>query len=196
MKDGLLEELDSGMTFILEHRAKPEIKVFVRSCKMADLADILTLQSEVISTVSNERSFVLTTEEELTESLASDVCIGAYHYNKLIGFTLMVVNPLSGRNLGTYLEYSRQQGAKCVTYDTTFVDQAYKGYGLQRMFVRLKDKLAADMGRIEALATVSPENEHSLNNLKASGFTIADMKKMYGGYDRYILRKPLLANKR
>jgi hypothetical protein len=195
-REGLLDELDSGMKFVLAHREKPEIKAFIRRCKAGDLEDILGLQTRVYTTISDKNTFVKTTEEELAESLVSDVCIGAYHLNTLIGFTLMVVNPLSPRNLGAYLEYSRQQCAKCVTYDTTFVDTAYKGYGLQRVFVRLKDKIAVDMGSFEALATVSPENGFSLNNLRASGFMIAGKKRMYGGYDRYILRKPLNTYKR
>ena len=37
--------------------------------------------------------------------------------------------------------------------------------------------------------TVSPENLYSLNNALASGFTIAARREMYGGYDRYLLKK-------
>ena len=38
-------------------------------------------------------------------------------------------------------------------------------------------------------ATVSPENQYSLNNALACGFTIAARREMYGGYDRYLLEK-------
>ena len=40
-------------------------------------------------------------------------------------------------------------------------------------------------------ATVSPENQYSLNNALACGFVIADRREMYGGYDRYLLKKML-----
>ena len=40
-------------------------------------------------------------------------------------------------------------------------------------------------------ATVSPENQYSLNNALASGFEIVCRREMYGGYDRYLLKKML-----
>ena len=40
-------------------------------------------------------------------------------------------------------------------------------------------------------ATVSPENQYSLNNALASGFEIVCRREMYGGYDRYLLAKGL-----
>ena len=40
-------------------------------------------------------------------------------------------------------------------------------------------------------ATVSPENQYSLNNALASGFEIVCRREMYGGYDRYLLAKRL-----
>ena len=40
-------------------------------------------------------------------------------------------------------------------------------------------------------ATVSPENQYSLNNALASGFEIVCRREMYGGYDRYLLAKAL-----
>ena len=40
-------------------------------------------------------------------------------------------------------------------------------------------------------ATVSPENQYSLNNALASGFAIVSRREMYGGYDRYLLARKL-----
>ena len=45
-------------------------------------------------------------------------------------------------------------------------------------------------------ATVSPENQYSLNNALASGFEIVCRREMYGGYDRYLLAKALSASLR
>ena len=47
-------------------------------------------------------------------------------------------------------------------------------------------------GRITHIgATVSPENQYSLNNALASGFAIVSRREMYGGYDRYLLARKL-----
>lgn len=156
---------------------------------MDELEDIVRLQEIVYEAVANKDTFVLSTEEELAESLSTDVCFGAYQNGVLIGFTLMVTNPNSPRNLGFYLNYSLEQRLRCVTYETTFVHPDYKGRGLQRLFISIKDRKAGEMEAHEALATVSPNNAASLKNLKAGGFEIAGQRKMYGNLDRYIMRK-------
>jgi hypothetical protein len=196
LKGGLFDLLTAGSTFVLERKDQRELRLNVRFCRTDELEDILLLQKLVYDGISDKDTFVLTTAEEFAESLDFDVCIGAYDGEVLVAFTLMVTYPYSTRNLGLYLGYDQERCAKCVTYDTTFVDPAYKGYGLQRMFIRLKDQVAIRLGAEEALATVSIDNSASLNNLRASGFGIVGRKKMYGGFDRLILRKMLNTHKR
>ena len=72
--------------------------------------------------------------------------------------------------------------------DSVIVHPDYRGNGLQRKLLetaltRLRP------GIVGIGATVSPENQYSLNNALASGFTIAARREMYGGYDRYLLKK-------
>lgn len=177
---------------ILKKDNRPDLAVIIRLCGKGELAEILSLQGNVYSSVTVKETFVNSTQEELNESLESDVCIGCYHNSNLIAFTLMVPNSHSPRNLGFYLNYSREQRLKSVTYDTTFIHPEYKGYGLQRLFISLKDAIAKELGANEALATVSPDNMASLNNLLASGFVIADEKRMYGSFTRFIMRKSLV----
>ncbi|SHI22554.1 L-amino acid N-acyltransferase YncA [Sporobacter termitidis DSM 10068] len=186
--DTLLQRY-SEPAFIIEKDKKVQLPIKFRLCAKDDLEEIMALQSEVYENITAKEIFVFSTEDELSESLETDVCIGAYLFGKLIAFTLMVVNPNSLRNLGLYLDYSREQCLKCVTYDTTFIAPEYRGYGLQRLFITMKDAIARELGAREALATVSPDNAASINNLKASGFELAGEKKMYGGLKRYILRK-------
>lgn len=177
--------------FILKKDNRPDLAITIRLCKKGELTEIVSLQDNVYNSVTEKKTFVYSTQEELHASLESDVCIGGYHQSNLIAFTLMVSNADSPRNLGFYLNYSREQCLKCVTYDTTFIQPEYKGYGLQRLFISLKDATAKELGANEALATVSPDNMTSLNNLLASGFEIADEKKMYGAFNRFIMRKSL-----
>jgi hypothetical protein len=190
-RSGLYDLLEKGSVFALEHKRKPEIKLRLRLCRPGDLEDILALQERVYDAIEDKDTFVLTTREELVESLEQDTCIGAFDGELLVAFTLMVTNPDSARNLAKHLDYSADKSAKCVTYDTTFVHPDYTGYGLQRVFIRLKDLIALNMGAAEALATVSPDNPRSLNNLQAGGFEVAARKEMYSGVERLILRKKL-----
>ncbi len=180
-------------TFVLlKRKGMRDLSVSVRQCTEEDLNDIIELQRKVHDAVIVKDTFVFSTQEELAESLMSDICIGAYLNGRLIAFTLVLTNPYSPRNLGYYLNYTQEQCLGCVTYDTTFVHPEYTGYGIQKVFISMKDELARAIGAIEALATVSPENTVSLNNLEANGFKIADEKKMYGERHRYIMRKSLI----
>jgi hypothetical protein len=45
------------------------------------------------------------------------------------------------------------------------------------------------MGATEALTTISPDNPYSYRNFLILNFEIVDTRKLYGGKDRYILRK-------
>ena len=64
------------------------------------------------------------------------------------------------------------------------------GNGLQRKLLEAALPLVRP-GIVGIGATVSPENQYSLNNALACGFVIADRREMYGGYDRYLLKKML-----
>jgi GNAT superfamily N-acetyltransferase len=178
--------------FALKRNGLRDLQVVIRQCEKDELEDIVQLQSYVFDTVPIKDTFVYSTEDELAESLVTDICIGAYVNGRLIAFTLVVTNPYSPRNLGYYLNYPPERCLRCVTYDTTFVHPSYTGYGLQRAFLSLKDEIARELGACEALATVSPDNTVSLNNLKTGGFVIADEKKMYGERLRYIMSKSLI----
>lgn len=187
--DILKERLILDGAYINKKELTTNLPVIIRLCEQAELKEILALQEAVYKSVVVKETFVNTTEEELRESLEIDACIGVYHHNRLFAFTLMISNRHTSRNLGCALGYRHEELLKCVTYDTTFVLQEYKGYGLQRLFLSLKEEVAKELGACEALATVSPDNMISFSNLKASGFVIADEKKMYGVLNRYIMRK-------
>ena len=74
--------------------------------------------------------------------------------------------------------------------DSAIVHPDYRGNGLQRKM--LEAALARLRPGIVGIgATVSPENQYSLNNALASGFEIVCRREMYGGYDRYLLAKAL-----
>jgi hypothetical protein len=189
--DELLTLLNSNAQFVIEQKNKPALKLVIRLCNLDDFDRIIALQKQVYESLPDKQTFVMTTGEELLESLQYDICLGAFHFGELIAFSLMVINPYSSRNLGLYLDYEPQQCAKCVTYDTTFVSPTYQGFGLQRIFIKLKDKITNKVGMSEVLATVSPDNAYSLHNLVMSGFVIVDRKKMYGDFDRYIIKKQI-----
>ena len=168
-----------------------ELALRIRRCGIADLDAILALQEAVRRALPADRLFVRETKAELEESLALDFCLGGYAAERLMVFTLMIVNRATPRNLGWALGYDVPRLLQSVTYDSTFVSPDCRGFGLQRALLPLKDAEARSLGACEALATVAPENTHSLNNLLFCGFEILGQRQMYGGLDRFIVRKRL-----
>ena len=174
-------------------RRNGEKQIFIfRQCTPADLAQIVSAQEEVIASMENARIFARTSEEEIRESLEKDLCLGAFCQEKLALFSLMLVNRVSPRNLGSYLGYGEEELRRSVTYDTTFVMPEFRGFGLQALSCRIKDELALTLGAVRALATVAPENEYSLRNVKKHGFHVIEQRPMYSGLDRYIVEKTLI----
>lgn len=191
MTEKLTECPAGAFTSVLTKNGGADILVLFRHCTAGDLDEILALQDAVYSAVPDKETFVLTTREEMTASVAEDVAIGAYLSNRLVAFTLIVTGSHNPRHLGFVLGYDDEKRTHSVTYDTTFVHPDYTGYGFQRMFLTIKDRTARALGAREALATVSPKNAPSLRNLMADGFVVAGEKKMYKDLSRYVMKKSL-----
>jgi hypothetical protein len=71
------------------------------------------------------------------------------------------------------------------------VDDEFRGYGLQKQFVTLREEEALRAGAAEALVTIAPGNDYSLANFINSGYTIIETKPLYEGAVRHILSKQL-----
>ena len=84
----------------------------------------------------------------------------------------------------------REEWEHWANADSAVVHPDWRGNGLQRKLLEAALPLVRP-GIVGIGATVSPENQYSLNNALACGFVIADRREMYGGYDRYLLKKML-----
>ena len=184
--------LTEGREIELNNRLGEVRKLLIRRCGSEDLAAILDLQEKVIAALEEGHIFARTSEDELRESLCKDFCVGVFCGDELAAATIMVINRVTSRNLGVHLGYNKQQMCRCATYDSTFVLPRFRGYGIQRMLCAVRDEAALEFGCDEALATVSPDNSVSLNNMKANGFEILTEKIMYTGVRRYIVGKKLV----
>ena len=175
---------------LLRHSGKEET-FLIRRCIETDLSNIMKLQLKVYNELSDPGLYALVSEEDIHESLIEDYCYGTYHDDRLVAFTMMIANRISHRNYGTYIGYPKERLPKCVSLEITIVDSAYRGFGLQRLFVRIREEEAKRHGAEEALVTIAPNNDYSLNNLLKSGYEIIETRPLYEGAMRHILRKTL-----
>ncbi len=175
----------------LSRRSGQKADFLIRRCEKTDLFDILKLRQKIYDDLSDPGLYALVDEEDILESLKLDHCFTVYQDGRLVAFTMMIDNRSSSRNYGTYLDYTPDQQRRCVSLEISIVDESCRGYGLQRYFVELRERVARDLGAAEALVTIGPENKYSLQNLMREGYEIIDTRQMYEGAVRHILRKEL-----
>ena len=104
--------------------------------------------------------------------------------------TAVAHDPVSYTHLAAFLGVPREEWEHWANADSAVVHPDWRGNGLQRKLLEAALPLVRP-GIVGIGATVSPENQYSLNNALACGFVIADRREMYGGYDRYLLKKML-----
>ena len=126
--------------------------------------------------------------DEIFESLHLDRLFGFYTEDRLVAMALLV-NPRQGdRNLA--LDFNLDP-TTAITFDVVIVDPATRGYGLHRLFINHAITYAGELHASHILATVAPDNPHSLNNFLATGFQIYDTRTKYNNLQRHLLRLTL-----
>ncbi len=80
---------------------------------------------------------------------------------------------------------------KVAHMESVVVDVKFRGYGLQDRMLKYAEKIIMQREYTYLLATVSPENKHSLDNFKKNGYEAVMVKEKYGGMVREILLKQL-----
>jgi len=164
------------------------IFMHIRMLDINDLSQLMEFQSCVHSGIEDKEQFVFTDQNECSDSLNNDICIGVFSNNSLIAACILVINRDSDRNIGAKMGYDPLQSA---TLDSVFISPEYRGMGLQNYLISLRLELAAQLGAKYAFATVSPQNVHSLNNLQSSGFCSIYKGTMYGNFERFVMMRQL-----
>ena len=162
----------------------------LRRCSPADAAAFFALQNEVRAAMPHPEQFVPDTLENITAYLREDLCIGAYDGERLGAYFILRYCGRSAHNYAAFLGVPREEWEHWANADSAVVHPDWRGNGLQRKLLEAALSLVRP-GIVGIGATVSPENQYSLNNALACGFVIADRREMYGGYDRYLLKKML-----
>ena len=174
---------------LLNGKGEPEVIDF-RRATTDDIDEVMKLQDIIVEALPDKDLFQTATREEYLVQLAEDFCMIAECNGQTAGFSVLVPNdPDNPRNYGKYLNYDREQLARTASLDLTIVDPAFRGRGIQRMFNKLRIGAAVEMGATEGLCSISPDNPYSYRNFLVLNFEIIETRKMYGGKERYILRK-------
>ena len=174
---------------LMDGRGEPELIEF-RKAGPEDIDKVVALQERIVDALPDKDLYAASSREEYLVQLEEDVCFLAECDGKVAGFSVLVPNdPDNPRNYGQYLNYDRDQLAETASLDLTMVDPEFRGRGIQRLFNKLRIGTALEMGAKEGLCTISPDNPYSYRNFLVLNFEIIEQREMYGGRQRYILRK-------
>lgn len=161
-------------------------KSFVlKSLTFCDLGDILTLQSECVKSLSDPELFYPLSRDEFLESLHLDEVVGVIHEDRLVAVAVIVKNRISPRNLASEIGCKPEES---FTFDAVMVSPLWRGFGLQNVLLNHCLEMAKNGNITNIVATVSPDNHHSLNNFKKFGFGIVSTSKKYGGLLRHTIK--------
>ena len=170
-------------------------KVFhIRRADPADLDAVLELQQTIVDALPDEEKdiYATYTPEETLDQLENDYCYMALaDGGKVAGYSVLIPNttPVVEKNYGHYFDYDEEHLSRTASLDLTMVVPEYRGHGLQRLFNKIRIGQAIELGATEGLTSISPSNPYSYNNFLIVNFEIADRRPLYGGKDRYLLRK-------
>ena len=176
---------------LLNGRGEPAT-FHIRRGTPEDLDNVMTLQQTILDALDNKDLYAPLTEEETLESLEKDYSYFAIAENgDIAGFSTLIPNttPDKNRNYGHHFDYDDEHLSRTASLDSTMVAPEYRGHGLQRLFNKIRIGQAIELGATEGLSSISPQNPYSYNNFLILNFEIVDRRELYGGYDRYLLRK-------
>ena len=163
-------------------------RLFARRVEEGDADRVLALQQRVSEYMPDPDHMVLIDREALMDAIRFDFGICLMNGDELVAYTQMVVNRSCEGNHGEHFGFPAE---KCVTFDISFVDPAWRGLGIQKFFIQERERAAIELGAELGFVTVSPDNAPSLNNLVSQGFEVHLRGKFYGDRDRYLMKKVL-----
>lgn len=173
----------------------------LRKLTPSDLKQILQLQQIVHDFLDDKSLCVILKVEEIEELLVDEtgLTVGMFHDDKLIGFHSALIPGKRNDNLGYELNLRDDVIDLIFHLEICLIHPNYRGYALQTKMSRwLIEQLQQNERSRYLCETAAPHNYGSVKNTLAIGALIVQLKRMYGGLDRYIffqdLKSPLKIN--
>ena len=187
--DGCIVLYDQIPKFAVENKDIDDYPLVIELSRYSDIVNCadLKLHSEIDTDMGQ---LIPDTLENITAYVRNDLCIGAWQGSRLGGYLIVRFCGRSAHNYAAFMDVPRTEWEHWANADSAIVHADFRGNGLQRLMLEaalpLFPKKITHIG-----ATVSPQNQYSLHNALASGFAIVSRREMYGGHDRYLLKKDL-----
>jgi len=155
----------------------------------ADVPDIYEVMRQVEKTMENPEMFCSDGPDFIARHITKEGFILLACFEEQMVAFLIVRYPREERdNLGIDIGLQEKELDKVVHMESVAVLQKYRGYGIQRELIMMAEEMLEEQ-MIYLLATVSPDNQVSLNNFYRLGYEIKLTKEKYGNRMRHIMCK-------
>ena len=141
-----------------------------------ELGILIKFQKEIIDNMSNKEWFVPLTEEEFLASIDGRDNAYFFKYNEeIIGLLVLTCD------IPDVLEEYQLPNKNYMLIDSVMVKDEYRGYGLQRQMLRFAYERASKLEMNGLVATIHPDNKHSLDNFVKEDYELLHVLTIHGG---------------
>lgn len=157
------------------------------------LDKVLDFQISVLSILPMEKEYHIfepLTEAEFAHSLSNDICVGVYDEDTLVALLSLIPTPQESQNLLLDIPLYRDvEPTDILVIDCILVSEKYRGFGLQKAFLRLSEFWAEKSNIHHICAVASPYNSYSISNFIKSGFRLIDNRPKYNAKRDYFIKE-------
>ena len=154
-----------------------------------------TFQTKVLAGIERneeENIFEALTEAEIRDALDNNYMIALFENDNLAA-VLSVIPDLVGNNnmLCDLNDSSWNSTQKTLLIDCVLVDDAYRGFSIQKLFLELAEFIAERLEIHLLTAVVSPKNYYSNRNFVKAGYQLAGIRPKYHSVRNYFVKNLL-----
>lgn len=166
-------------------------EVIIQSCTENDIPSFLSLQDEVIKSLTEPTFFQSLSKEEYTHILKGHgKIIGAFFEGELVAFRALLIPEIDDpEHLGIDANLSHESLKEVIYSEISSVKPSFRGNRLQQLLGEVILNQIDQKKFRYVCATVAPFNIASLLDKFSHGLEIVALKEKYGGVLRYIFLK-------
>lgn len=160
----------------------------IKNAEEIDAAAIFDLMKSVYDNLDDKTLFFCDDLEYVQSHIEKEgFGVKAQWEGKLVASLIVRFPGDAEDNLGR--DVGIEEIHKVAHIESVVVDKEYRGNGLQDKMIKFAEDRLKQIGYTYIMATVSPDNKHSLGNFERNGYEVMNIKEKYGGLRRAILLK-------
>lgn len=170
------------------------VKYEIRKATIDDLDAIFSIIQKVGTEYGSTSKFVCSKNNKVYENmiLSSPAYVAVSENGEIVGSLLLHHDTKDGEGVYKAAGLNSKEISTTIIFETCEVLPEHRGNSLQYLLCKqaLKE-LKAQKYYKKAVCTVHPDNKYSLRNMEKIGFKVAQLTKLYLGYDRFVLIKKI-----